>query len=69
MSSGTDHWKGMIKMATTPATIIQVKDFFGFDGKTPENNMAAFRKQWGELTADDKDQLRTGLGDGTLNYV
>lgn len=45
-----------------PASIVQVKDFFGYD------NIGEFRKQWNELTEQDKAQIREGIGNGSLTY-
>jgi hypothetical protein len=42
--------------------VLKVKEFFGFE------SMAQFRKEWQELTEDDKLQLREGLRNGTLTY-
>lgn len=46
---------------TTLATLKQVRDFFGLDGK----EMVA---EWRKLTDTDKTDLRTGIGNGTLSY-
>lgn len=45
----------------TLATLKEVRDFFGMDGKT----MVA---EWRKLTDADKADLRRGVGDGTLTY-
>jgi hypothetical protein len=43
------------------ATLKEISDFFGFSG-------AQFRAELSKLTDADKMQLKTGIGDGTLNY-
>lgn len=44
------------------ATLKEVAEFFGY------TNLAEFRVHWAKLTPGDKAQIRTGLGNGTLNY-
>lgn len=46
---------------TQPASLKQVRDFFGIEGK----DMVA---EWRTLSEKDKEQLRAGIGDGTLTY-
>lgn len=45
------------------ATVKEVKDFFGMD-------LPTMKKEWitGGLSDKDKDQIMTGIGDGTLTY-
>lgn len=40
--------------------------FFGKGGPNP--TLAGFQAEWAALTEDDKDQLSTGITDGSLNY-
>lgn len=44
------------------ATMVEVMRFFDY------KNAAQFRKDWAELHGDDKEQLKNGIGDGTLTY-
>lgn len=44
------------------ATLKVIAEFFGFA------NLTQFRNEWAALDDASKDQLKTGLGDGTLNY-
>ena len=39
-----------------------IKDFFGYA------TLADFSKDWKQLTEQDKEQIKTGLRDGTLTY-
>lgn len=48
-------------METKQATIAEVCKFFG-------GSLAKIRAEWNELTDEDKVQLRTGIGNGTLTY-
>lgn len=43
------------------ATMVDVMKFF-------EIVPTAFRKEWQELDAPAKEQLKSGIGDGTLTY-
>lgn len=45
-------------------SIKAVAEFFRQPGET----LADFSKQWKQLSEADKAQLRTGIGDGSLNY-
>jgi len=49
------------------ATATEVMRFFDFteDGK---QNVAKFRKEWAELSDEDKAAIKTGIGNGTLSY-
>jgi hypothetical protein len=40
----------------------EVRQFFGYE------NAAQFRKDWVALTPEDKEQLKKGIQDGSLNY-
>lgn len=40
----------------------KIREFFGYA------SLADFGKDWRQLTDEDKDQIRTGIEDGTLNY-
>lgn len=44
------------------ATLKMIAEFFQFKSLTD------FRNQWGTLSDSDKDQIKTGIGDGSLNY-
>ena len=50
-------------MADTLASLKDVREFFGMDVPT-------FRKEWTQqgLTDADKNAIRAGIGNGTLNY-
>lgn len=45
------------------ASVLAVMRYFGFS--FPDSN---FSVQWARLAQQDKDQIRSGLGDGTLTY-
>ncbi len=47
------------------ATMKTVKDFFGM---LPGQTLKDFTAEWQALTDTDKDQIKSGLGDGTLTY-
>jgi hypothetical protein len=47
-------------MPTNPMSAL--KTFFGY------KNLAMFRAAWEKLTETDKDQLRSGIENGTLTY-
>lgn len=57
-------------MTTTPsagvpgqiASLTQTAEALGYD------NLAQFRKDWTKLTPEDKDQLRAGIGNGSMTY-
>lgn len=57
---------------TGGATIKQVADYFKIGDGTvaadPRNSLSAFGKEWRELPEDEKQQIRQGIGDGTLTY-
>lgn len=44
------------------ATLIQVKSYFEIE------SAAEFSKEWKQLTDKDKEQLKQGIGDGSLTY-
>jgi hypothetical protein len=44
------------------ATIKQVMAFFG------ESVVAKFTREWKDMTDADKNQIKGGIGDGTLTY-
>jgi hypothetical protein len=44
------------------ATIKQVKDFFG------ETNTSKFVAEWKALSPESQEQLKNGIGDGSLDY-
>ena len=46
------------------ANLKQVSDFF----KDEDYNLAKFRADWAELPDKDKEQIRQGIGDGSLTY-
>lgn len=48
-------------MEKKQATIAEVCKFFG-------GPLAKIRAEWNNLTDQDKEQLRGGIGDGTLTY-
>lgn len=43
------------------ATLKQVTEFFGIP-------LSQFAKEWKQLTEEDRQQLKAGIGDGSLNY-
>lgn len=45
-----------------PATILEVMRYFGYE------TTAAFRKDWGQLSAEDQTALKEGIGSGSLTY-
>lgn len=44
------------------ATLIQVKEYFEI------TSAAEFSREWKQLTDTDKEQLKRGIGDGSLTY-
>ena len=46
------------------ATLKQVAEFF----RLPGESLTDFAKQWKELPEADKDQIKGGIGDGSLTY-
>lgn len=54
------------------ATIKQVADFFKIGGgkvsDDPRNSLTAFSHEWKALTDQDREQLKTGIGEGTFTY-
>lgn len=53
--------------STTPTvptvpSLKDIKDLFGYP------TLAAFSKDWKELTDKDKEQIKEGIGNGTLTY-
>lgn len=40
----------------------EIRQFFGYD------NAAQFRKEWMQLTPEEREQIKKGLTDGTYNY-
>ncbi len=49
------------------ANMAQVYNYFSDNGENGYK-MATFRDDWKKLTDQDKRDLRTGIGDGTLTY-
>jgi hypothetical protein len=49
------------------ASMVEVFNFFS-DGKTNDYKLAQFRKDWGELSEQDKVDLRSGVGNGSFTY-
>lgn len=46
------------------ATLKQVAEFFRKDGET----LSKFADEWKSLTEDDREQIKKGIGDGSLTY-
>lgn len=46
------------------ATLKQIADFLRKDGET----LTQFAAEWKTLTDADKDQIKAGIGDGSLTY-
>jgi len=44
------------------ATMIDVMHYFGYP------TAAAFKKDWSQLSDKDKEELKTGIEDGSLTY-
>ena len=57
----TESTRKGIEMEAQPATLKDVRDFFGMDLKE-------FRTEWTQLDSESKTLIRQGLGDGTLTY-
>lgn len=51
----------MADQTTKPASLADVRKYFDMDP-------AEFRKEWLELSAEDKAAIRQGLGDGSMTY-
>lgn len=43
-------------------------DVFKFFADGTDYKMSEFRNDWKDLTDEDKEQLKRGIGDGTLTY-
>lgn len=57
----------MTSTVTSPsaqATLKQVADYFRLPGET----LKAFTEEWKRLSDTEKEQLKGGLGNGTLSY-
>ena len=54
-------------IAMTAATIKAVRDFFNEDSVRPMS-VKEFSTEWNQLTEDEKEQIKTGIGNGTLTY-
>lgn len=50
------------------ATIKAVRDFFN-EGSVRPMSVKEFSTEWNQLTEDEKEQIKTGIGNGTLNYT
>lgn len=46
----------------TRPVLTKIREFFGYP------NIAAFGKDWRNLTDEDKAQIKHGIEDGSLNY-
>ena len=49
---------------TKVASIKQVADFFRMDGES----LTEFSAQWKRMSDADKEQIKAGVGDGSLTY-
>lgn len=47
------------------ATIKAVADFFG---RKPGQTLKDWSEEWKQLSETDKEQIKNGIGDGTLTY-
>lgn len=57
----------MTSTVTSPgaqATLKQVADYFRLPGQT----LKAFTEEWKALDDESKEQIKSGLGNGTFNY-
>lgn len=48
----------------TKATLKQISEYFRLPGQT----LKEFTADWQKLSDEEKDQLKLGLGNGTLTY-
>ncbi len=46
------------------ATLVDVMHFFGFE----KSEIGKFRREWNELSDEEKAQFKKGIGDGSLTY-
>jgi hypothetical protein len=46
------------------ASLVDVKNFFEY----PTGDLSAFRKDWQKFSEKDKEQIRLGIGNGSLTY-
>lgn len=53
-----------VAVKSTPATLKAVTEFF----RQPGESLKGFTEEWKALSDLDKEQIKNGLGDGTLNY-
>lgn len=49
---------------TAQATLKQVTDYFRLPGQT----LKGFTEEWKALSEKDKEDLKNGIGNGTLTY-
>lgn len=47
--------------------MLAVFDYFS-DNRTNDYKLAAFKADWGKMTDKDKEDLKSGIANGTLNY-
>ncbi len=52
----------LIRIEDEMATMVDVMRFFGYE------NAAQFRKDWAQLSDQDKADLKAGIADGSLTY-
>lgn len=45
-----------------PATLVEVKKFFEIESTT------TFSSEWRALSTKDQQEIKEGIGDGSLNY-
>lgn len=53
------------EVKTVPATIKAVADFFG---RKPNQTLKEWSEEWKQLSETDKEQIKLGIGNGTLSY-
>lgn len=50
----------------TAANIKQVREFFTHPDRPL--SLTEFKNDWGQMTDQDKDQIKNGIGNGSLTY-
>lgn len=55
-------------MADTEVTLEDTAANLGTVAKYFGGNLAKFRKEWEQLTLQDKTQIRNGIGNGSFSY-
>ena len=50
------------------ATLPEIMNYFGYRDADGKLQVAKFRREWAELSDESKQQIRQGIGNGSLTY-